>query len=335
MRESALDEQAVAVADSESQEILAALDKVQGVAARTRFIRTLFAKLAKDEPQFAMELARALPEPGEQLAALKTVALELAFDDTRLATDLPSGMESAMLGATLALASTNPEAATLWAATQLEGRSRGMAIMASASRWAAMDPDAALAWATENQNTIGQAGEWIMNRVISSAATSDPVASANYLGSLGEGRSRRGAIDSVAGNWFDKNPQDAIAWMQTLPSVEDRDRAANSIASRWANSDVANALKWANTLPEESTRTAAASAAIRSWAGNDAPAAARYAQALPKGPGKISAIENVATAWTRSDASAATAWVQQLGDPELQKAAGDAIRRSRRGRAPR
>jgi hypothetical protein len=311
-------------ADQEPEPLLASIRGVSNAGDRLEFIRGVFKKLAVDDPQFALELARELPTKGEQTHALKTLALEWAFSGQGTDT------ETAMLGATLALASSNPQMAAMWAQTNLEGRARGMAVTAAVAQWATKEPQAAFAWAKQLQTN--EPNSWmssrLMSRIATSAADANPNQAASILQQMEPGRGRDMAVSNLAEKWFAQDPQGAISWASQLTETSDRARATRRIASDWASADPASALNWAAGLREPNVQQDAIGAAVRSWARRDPRAAGTYAQTLPAGELRNNSLASVASVWARSDSSAATQWAGLLADPAARTAAVNAINRA-------
>jgi hypothetical protein len=60
--------------------------------------------------------------------------------------------------------------------------------------------------------------------------------------------SRAKGIESIARAWTKQSPEEAIAWMTTLPQGELREGAMAAIASRWVEKDAHGAAEWVATL---------------------------------------------------------------------------------------
>ncbi len=272
------------------------------------YLRGVFTALASGPPEDAMNLALQLDDPRLQSMAVKTLALEWAFAPGTLANE--GTLANAMFGAVVALASTNPAKAALFAQTNLEGRSQQFAMMAVGKQWAQVDPEGALAWMgsmAQSEDNTRLAASVAMN-----VARTDPQLAAGYLDRIPDDRSRQWTASQLAESWFQKDAKAAVDWATNLADPAVKERALRSVASEWAQKDPQAAAQWAQSLGDETAARTAVSGVAREWARADPQAAVKYASALPAGDTRTSVLRNVASGWSRVDGDAAKAWAQSL-----------------------
>jgi hypothetical protein len=65
---------------------------------------------------------------------------------------------------------------------------------------------------------------------------------------------RTKAAASLAAAWGERNPEEALAWAQTLASGDARNGANAAIVSAWAEKDAYSATEWVSTLPAGAAR---------------------------------------------------------------------------------
>lgn len=224
------------------------------------------------------------------------------------------------------------------------------------SRWAEVDPQAALAYA----NSMGREGFMVRPTILQSWASSDPRGAARYyeenprdfmmMGGF-RGRDRGGnAAGQIAAAWAIQNPQEALEWAQGLEgrdadaavgsifrqlagedpaqaaalaaglSAEQREGAYRSIAREWGGKDFAAAEAWVNGLPA-GERDAATAEAVRGLADDDPQRAARELGQIVDVEARRDAVRSVAANLTRSDAEAAREFVSSQPEGELRDTA--------------
>jgi hypothetical protein len=187
-------------------------------------------------------------------------------------------------------------------------------------RWAALDPNAALAWsnslpAEDRSAALRQiAGsqingnptmarqvfdqmirqlspeEWNQSetretagRMASELADTDPQAAAKFAESLPVGTAQEEAYANVVGAWSRYAPSEAEAWLDQMPVGGIRDQAASTFVGTLANSDPAKAYQWAMSITDPALRRDAAAQSLRAWKANGQIEQARSVLAQPDG----------------------------------------------------
>jgi hypothetical protein len=145
-------------------------------------------------------------------------------------------------------------------------------------RWAAQDPEAAIAWA----------------RSLPETETSPPLLSAGVLG------------------WADNDLDAAVAWAQQLPPSRQRDQVWGLLGYELARTSPVEALRLAVELADEPERGRLIDHCLAQWASIDVAAAHAWAGAIADTALRDSAQATVATAWAEADPRAA-AWLAVEG----------------------
>lgn len=209
------------------------------------------------------------------------------------------------------------------------------------TRWAAEDPDAAIA----SLNTIeaSKRGEYASS-ILASIAANDPKRAAAWLDDPANALVDFPLIGhilagSVGKEWVRQDPDAALAWAATLPenqragayfgilgtlaasdpaksadiaaslpSGSDKNKLLADIGTAWARRSPDEALAWATSL-EGPERTTAMRGALGSWATTNPAKAAEYIQSLPPDSVTGPILESVAEPWTVSAPKDAAAWV--------------------------
>jgi RNA polymerase sigma factor (sigma-70 family) len=102
-----------------------------------------------------------------------------------------------------------------------------------------------------------------------------------WVTSLPLGDARNGAVGAVATSWAQKDPHSAADWVSSLPMGADRDQSAGSLVLAVADKYPREAWNWALSIRDETARNRAAAHAAQMMAARD-PATAR--QWIDTGP---------------------------------------------------
>jgi hypothetical protein len=204
-------------------------------------------------------------------------------------------------------AETDPRAALEFARTQLKGDRQTEAMSAALSVWGRNDPAGAWNWvktempaATYHFDTLlevfGRQSTETAALYATQFSTEHPDAALEvHLAALmgvtyrGDFAGARALVDGdaaldptvranlnnfIAGQWARFAPQDAAAWVMSLPAGAQRDQALTGLGESWSEADPAQATQFAAALPAGDARTLAMRQAVSKWVESD-PAAAR------------------------------------------------------------
>lgn len=203
-------------------------------------------------------------------------------------------------------AEVDPRAAIDFARSKLKGDRQAQATAAVLAIWGKNDPDAAWNWvstempsATHHFDTLlevfGRNSTELAGRYAAKFAAVHPEAAlevhlAALLGVTHRGDfvgaralAENSALDAasratlnnfIAGQWARFAPEDAKAWVMTLPAGPQREQALVGLGESWSEVDPAAAASFAVSLPAGATRTLAMRQAIAKWVMTD-PEAAR------------------------------------------------------------
>ncbi len=209
---------------------------------------------------------------------------------------------------------------------------------------AAMDPERAVAWLNDPDNTLQHlpkmghilagtiAKEWVrqdaesamewasnlppgqrhgaMAGVLESLASTDPKEAAELVMSMAEDPARRGYVGEVAQSWGQQNPSEAMDWAQTLVGSE-REKAIEQVLDGWAQSTPEEAAGFIDELPDSERTQGQISQVAREWARRDPANAAAWLSTHPEGEGVRHAMGEVMWNWTNIDPESASTWLSQ------------------------
>ena len=78
----------------------------------------------------------------------------------------------------------------------------------------------------------------------------NPTAAAEWLGALPQGKVRDAAVAGFGSSAFDRDPEGAVAWVQTISDPRDRDRQTEELMRRWLSTDANAARAWLDANPQ-------------------------------------------------------------------------------------
>jgi hypothetical protein len=263
-------------------------------------IDSLAGSWARTDARGALSFIETLPPSRRRDVALRSVALELSFEEPmealRVASLLPDGHDRAGIieGVAMELASVDPRSAATWAAGLSEERDRGRAI----------------------------------SRVVESWAENDPTAAADFVAHLPEGDEREAAQADLATQWARRDPMAASRWVVAHGAAPD---AVIEVAREWSSIDMESTIAWARSLPAGRYRDAALSAVSAGYSLDDPARAWRWAMDIQDQQVRDEQLEFVARDWLYSNEQEARRWIEEsdlsvfararlLGDDEI---AGD------------
>lgn len=230
-----------------------------------------------------------------------------------LAEQLPDGpMRDGVIG-TLAIewGKEDPQAAVAWASEQLGANFVGdSTVRAIVWDWTARDPAAAEAWAMTLQEPTRQ--EQAIASIALSLVKTDIAAAARVAETMLPGERKFSTVSNIAFQWGRMDLGGATAWAAGLGTESGGDYALVQVAALKAVTGLDGALEWAQTLAAGSARDSALGGIAYFAAGLDVAQAQTIARSLPEGPGREKAIPAIEASLVRTNPDNAAAWLSTL-----------------------
>lgn len=161
--------------------------------------------------------------------------------------------------------------------TTAAGMNYTMAWYSVAESWAAIDPQAALAWTTDH--TTGFGAQFARNGLMSGWWQKDHAAAEAYAAAHAGTPDGKQFVSSIAGRMFNEDPKKAAAWVNQLPNADARKMGDGIIAVQWATTDPRAASNWAASLPGDEAGISLEST-VGMWAQGDPQAAGEWLDGL-------------------------------------------------------
>ncbi len=216
----------------------------------THFVRGWLSSSDAD-PTDIFSWVRSLPE---KTSAREQAAVaffeEIGRRDAQSGAKLLAGLDaatqkSASEGLAEGWSSTSPEEAAAWT-LQLPPEKRTAAVRAVVSNWARRDPIAAAEFAARNDSN----GDFV-STVVDEWLPGSPQQATAWVESLPRGDVRDAGLAKVAEIVWREDPSAAVLWASRISSASRRENELQSICSRWIRIDPIGATSWIqnSTLP--------------------------------------------------------------------------------------
>ena len=193
-----------------------------------------------------------------------------------------------------------------------------MAASTVLSKWVQSNPDAAIAWATENGKEANDTenGNFYMVGLLGTLAKTD-LDRAVQLAQTGMNRSRaRGEVMERVLDQFlaQRSPEAAQAWVGSLGQGPFKDGVIGRLASRLADKDAPAAAAWATALPDSEAKPRVMAEIVERWSRADPNEAGAWLNQFPASAATDDPRETFAMQVQKKDPEAAIAWAGTITD---------------------
>ena len=277
----------------------------------------LFSDWARSDPAAAVQEAMKL-DPGLRGTVLPGIVERWTRKDpdgtarwlAKLPTDDPL-RDTLRLQYAGELASISPAAAAQFALDLPDSASRTQTLVNASSQWLTKDPEAAIAFITQQAQGAkvlefeGFFRAWSQTEPERAAR-----AFAAQLPAEREHDPKRPLLAWVLDPWLQKDPAAAGTFAVSELTPADRKEVLRSLAHTWCARDATAAGSWAAALPESEGKNRALLQVAYAWAQHDATQATAWLGKLPAGPAKDSAVDGFAETTFNIDPDGALAWLR-------------------------
>ncbi len=201
-----------------------------------------------------------------------------------------------------------------------------------AMNWAAVDPQAALAWAQQHDLNSTFQTHFATSGAINGWWQKEPGAAEAYVASHMSTLEDRQIASTLVSQIFNSDPKRAVDFVNQLPDVEARRQADSMIAIQLGWTDPKGAAVWASNLPDD-VRAIALNSSVEHWAQSDAAAAGQWLNSL-NGTTRDQAVSGYSSAVSRTDPANALGWAATISDARVRENSLDRIARSWMSRSP-
>lgn len=301
-RERALYEAVAGLDASQIRAVLAHLQKAR-LPGRKELLAQIYARWGEIEPDAALEFARALTSEDQRNEATQAIVRGWLDND--------------------------PAAAKEWIARLPAGAVKESATTALIIAEAAADPAHALQLAGAAKLSR-DAAKSLGDMIFLPWTQSNPREAAAAAARLPESALRAVALDLVARQWAEADPNAAIAWTLELPrGARDFDRHSlgawygspmTSVIETWIDGDSDGLLKWLQDLPDDGKKPRLIDDALTFGVENrhDLALAEKLTALMPEGKGRDYTLAQCADRLAMHDQAGTLAWVKSQADGQLE-----------------
>jgi hypothetical protein len=292
----------------------AALDYVRNMSPgpeAANALLTVLEPLGKTDPQRAVKLAGELAVTREQQAIFSVLFHQIAGEDVSQAVAcLPlvpagEGRLNALRALVTVWADADANAALNWAKTLASDDDRNAALETALLSVAGKNPSSSLDLA--RQFLTGDALNRVLAIGLKRLIGTDPLAASRLVGGMNPGPAQTESALEVSRALAARQPETAIAWLQSLSSPELRRILLNSVVEVWGTANPKDAGQFVSQMPKGAEQDAAVERLAGTWGKANPGDAVRWAETL-NGSARNAALVSIASGWARKDPVAATQW---------------------------
>jgi hypothetical protein len=295
-----------------------------GLSVRYKSERTVFTPRRRAEDEWTWRWREIQSQPRnaardedmvtfvEELAAIdpwRAISLAQSEGDPELRIEL---FEAALRG----WGAANPEAALAWATDQaLLDSNRAMAAV---FHGLARDPEAALRFTAQCSERDPDRAQDYGSLLVAALARLGEFEQAAAFAANGALPSQADWLNSAYARWADSDPRAAMEHIAQIKDPGVHRTAFDVAIQHWATSAPRAATEYAFTLGAGTDRTFALSTALRSWASSDAVAAAQWMNRVDPSPELDMGVATLATGMDLIlQPNVAAGWAESIVDPQL------------------
>ncbi|MDB6135110.1 MAG: hypothetical protein JWM59_3353 [Verrucomicrobiales bacterium] len=134
-----------------------------------------------------------------------------------------------------------------------------------------------------------------------------------------EGGRKNRFLNEILPGWAGKNPDAAVAWLDTQKDGEDKERMRGNLVAGLADHDIGRATDYAYARAKAGDKQAESyleTVTAEQLRKSGPVAAAAWGESLPEGTLKGEALESIAEAYARRDPAAASAWAAKFASTD-------------------
>ena len=209
-------------------------------------------------------------------------------------------------------AAIDPEAALAYANKTLDPKSeKRFGISEVLAGWANLDPKSAIAWARSNHSGKNPGDNPLLVGVIRGIAEKSLGAADQIFRELPEGNARWQAATFLAQKYSDAGIEQAIEWANQFPEEDEKFRQSilGQIGGRLAYQDISATAQWVQSMKEDKAALTVMDNLLIHWANKDAGSAAKWVSELSDDNKRIHGMQQLTSRWSLTDPVATAEWL--------------------------
>ncbi len=142
---------------------------------------------------------------------------------------------------------------------------------------------------------------------------------AKWSESLPNGPLKGAAMQRIAGDYAERDPEGAAAWAEGITDQDSSTRVIQEVSNTWAARNPVASVNWLESLPEGNGQKAGLRSVFGDWEDRDPAAATEYLASMPESAQRDSAISGFSRGYAWQDPEVAIAWALDISDPALRQ----------------
>ena len=268
---------------------------------------------ARRDPQAAVGFLNQLPAGQGPRVAWQAMLVQLSGSSPETAASLalqaPIGSQRLKLVETVAgrWSELDPQAASRWAESLMDPALRKVALASTLLQLAATDPKAALELAGKHGLKSMTDG---LYQTLAGEMAGRPEEAMKWMETLPSNSARNAAFGGFIEKWAADNPSAAAAFATNLPPGVRRTTAVATVAAALASDDPAAAIVWVQGLPSAQEKSSAAQSMMWEFSQHDPKQGLQLINSLPPGPNRDQLFGTLASGWAENDLDGAVEWLK-------------------------
>lgn len=212
-------------------------------------------------------------------------------------------------------AAIDPEAALAYADQSLDPKSeRRFGISEVLAGWANQDPDGAIQWAKSNNSSEKPEDNPLLLGVIKGLAEKNLDAANKVFRNLPDGSARWQASTFLAQKYSEMGVEKAIEWANQFPVEDERMRETilGQMGARLARQDITGTAQWVESMKGDKASLRVMDNLLNQWASKDASSAAKWLNELPSEDKRFYGMKQLTSRWSLTDPVATAEWLNSF-----------------------
>ena len=212
-------------------------------------------------------------------------------------------------------AAIDPQAALEYASNSLDPKSeKRFGISEALAGWANQDPESALEWAKNNNSSDNPGDNPLILGVIKGIAEKNINSANEILTTLPEGNARWQVSTFLAQQYAKGGFEKAIEWAENFPKEDERMRETilGQMGARLARQDLSATAQWVKSMDEDGAALRVMDSLLRQWADKDANSASKWVDEIPQEGKRYYGMKQLTSRWALSDPIATAKWLNSF-----------------------
>lgn len=228
-------------------------------------------------------------------------------------------------------AAIDPQAALAYANNSLDQKSeRRFGVSEVLAGWANSDPEGAVVWAKANSNNAKNEDNAMLVGIIRGLAENNLEVANELFRELPAGGARWQASTFLAQEYAKLGTEEAIQWAENFPDKDPKmkETILGQLGAKLARQDLPGTADWVSKMEHDKGARRITDNLLMQWVSQDADGASRWVQGLENTEKRAYAMKQLTARWSLSDPVSTAKWLNTLTpSPAMDSAVGEFVSR--------